>query len=337
MEVRFLPPERSAPSQEQSAIRGRWRPACVILKGVQLPLRLIRSTVVAVVLVSQLTFAAWLPPTLASGSVALAASPGPRLTTIQRGLERVTAGVRVRTAMWMVLVQTVHGKQDDLRHANAAMRQTPKHAPGTAATLRQLRARVRTDQRVLNRLLPGWLAIKASLHADYRAIKALLRASRRVVKATLGTSPGERPPDPWFAAWPITAHAGRTLQVCPVAGPISLTDSFGAPRPGGRFHEGNDLLAARGTPELAVQPGVVVRDPNTLGGNALILRSATGYSYYAHLSAYGRTGFVPAGAVIGYVGASGDAKGLIPHLHYEWHPGGGPAVDPFPYLQSVCP
>ena len=309
----------------------------MILTGVELRLRLLRSTVVAVLLVSQVTVAAWPAPTLASGSVIPAAPPGPRLTTIQRGLERVTAGVRVRTAMWMALVQTVHGRQDDLRHATATMGQTPKHAPGTAATLRQLRARVRTDQHVLNRLLPSWLAIKASLHADYRAIKALLRASRRVVKATLGGGPGERPSAPWFAAWPVTVHADRTLQVCPVAGPISLTDSFGAPRPGGRFHEGNDLLAARGTPELAVQPGVVVPDPNTLGGNALILRSATGYSYYAHLSAYARSGSVPAGAVIGYVGASGDAKGLIPHLHYEWHPGGGPAVDPFPFLQSVCP
>jgi murein DD-endopeptidase MepM/ murein hydrolase activator NlpD len=121
-----------------------------------------------------------------------------------------------------------------------------------------------------------------------------------------------------------------------VAGPLSLADSFGAPRPGGRFHEGNDLIAARGTPELAVQSGVVIPAPNTLGGNALILRSATGYSYYAHLSSYGRTGPVEAGAVIGYVGTSGDAKGLIPHLHYEWHPGGGPAVDPFPFLQTLC-
>ncbi len=274
----------------------------------------------------------------AGGATAAAApAPSPRLSAIQRDLEQVTAGIRVRTAMWMALVQTVHGRQDDLRHATAAMRRIPKHTPGTASSLRQIRARVQADQRVLVRSLPSWLAIKASLHADYRRIKGPLAASRRAVKDILGPVPGARPTDRWFASWPVAVHPDRTLQACPVAGPISLTDSFGAPRPGGRFHEGNDLLAARGTPELAVQPGVVTPDPNTLGGNALILRSATGYSYYAHLSAYGATGSVPAGAVIGYVGASGDAKGLIPHLHYEWHPGGGPAVDPFPFLGAVCP
>jgi len=306
-------------------------------EGVPSPLRPFRRVVVPILLATQLAAVASLGPTRALASSAPAPGSQPRLAAIQRDLEPVTAGVRVRTAMWMAIVLTVHGRQDDLRHAAASMRQTPKHAPGTAATLRQLRARVRTDHRVLARFLPGWLAVKASLHADYRRIKALLGASRRVVRATLGPTPGSRAPDPWFRAWPVTVHPGLTLQACPVAGPLSLTDSFGAPRPGGRFHEGNDLLAARGTPELAVQPGVVTPDSNTLGGNALILRSATGYSYYAHLSAYGRTGFVPAGAVIGYVGTSGDAKGLIPHLHYEWHPGGGPAADPFPFLQAICP
>ena len=66
---------------------------------------------------------------------------------------------------------------------------------------------------------------------------------------------------------------------------------------------------------------MAIPEPNTLGGNALILRSATGYSYYAHLSSYGRTGPVEAGAVIGYVGTSGDAKGLIRQLndiHNRW-------------------
>jgi len=275
------------------------------------------------------------PPAVAAISPSV--GPRQRLAGIQRQLEQVTAGIRVRTAMWMALVQTVHGRQDDLRHATAAMRQTPKHAPGTAVALRQLRRRIRADHHVLARLLPAWLAIKGSLHNAYLRVKTLLRASRAQVRATLGSTPGARPSDAWSATWPVTIHPDLTLQVCPVAGPISLTDSFGAPRPGGRVHEGNDLLAAAGTPELAVQPGVVTADPNTLGGNALILRSASGYSYYAHLSAYGRTGPVPAGAVIGYAGTSGDAKGLIAQLHFEWHPGGGPAVDPFPFLERVCP
>jgi murein DD-endopeptidase MepM/ murein hydrolase activator NlpD len=132
---------------------------------------------------------------------------------------------------------------------------------------------------------------------------------------------------------------GNPLQACPVPG-AAFTDDFGAPRSGGRTHQGNDLFAPFGTPIHAAQTGSFTQNSNDLGGIGAIVSAGSGdYTYYAHLQGYAGVpngSHVVAGTVIGYVGDTGDAQGGPPHLHFEYHPGGGAAVDPYPYLIALC-
>jgi murein DD-endopeptidase MepM/ murein hydrolase activator NlpD len=138
----------------------------------------------------------------------------------------------------------------------------------------------------------------------------------------------------WAGIWPQPVHDGP-LAMCPVAGPNSVIDTFGAPRSGGRHHEGNDLFAAQWTPVVAPADGTVRRYPNTLGGNAVLEDTATARFYFAHLVEYAAEGQVTAGTVIGYVGHTGNAITFPYHLHFQYEPGGVP-VDPYPYLRDVC-
>jgi murein DD-endopeptidase MepM/ murein hydrolase activator NlpD len=128
------------------------------------------------------------------------------------------------------------------------------------------------------------------------------------------------------------------IQTCPVAGANSFVDSFGDPRPGGRSHEGIDMIAAQGTPVVAVHSGTVHRTSSSIGGYGVVLfhdgsSDWTFYTHFDHYGAYGEGAHVSAGTVIGYVGNSGTT---VYHLHFEYHPGGGAAVDPYSTLLSVC-
>jgi murein DD-endopeptidase MepM/ murein hydrolase activator NlpD len=129
--------------------------------------------------------------------------------------------------------------------------------------------------------------------------------------------------------------------VFPVYGKHDYTDTFGAPRADTGFHAGNDIFAAAGTPLVAVCDGSLNRVGTLpISGNRLWVKCAkTGDSFfYAHLSAFAtntRSGLlVKAGQVIGFLGSTGDAEKTPPHLHFEVHPGGRAAVDPYPFLRA---
>jgi murein DD-endopeptidase MepM/ murein hydrolase activator NlpD len=129
---------------------------------------------------------------------------------------------------------------------------------------------------------------------------------------------------------------------CPVNGAVTFTDTWGAARSGGRRHEGVDMIAVRGTPAVAVEAGTVKRMGNGgLGGITVWLRGDSGDEYYyAHLDGWAGGLSVgqhlAAGELLGYVGNTGNAAYTVTHLHFEVHPGGGSAVNPYPLAASLC-
>lgn len=128
---------------------------------------------------------------------------------------------------------------------------------------------------------------------------------------------------------------------CPVGQPRSYSDTWGAPRSGGRRHKGTDIMAPRGTPIYAYENGTISRlTSSSLGGISLYMRGDSGNRYYyTHLQGYvsglsaGRR--VSVGEHVAFNGDTGNARG-IPHLHFEVMPGGGGNVNPYPYVVRAC-
>ncbi|HSP04503.1 MAG TPA: peptidoglycan DD-metalloendopeptidase family protein [Acidimicrobiales bacterium] len=134
--------------------------------------------------------------------------------------------------------------------------------------------------------------------------------------------------------------------VFPVGEPYDFIDSWGYPRMVGteyeHGHQGVDIMAPFDTPLYAVERGIITRvGTDVLGGTKLWLKGQSGtYYYYAHLAAFAEGmvegALVNAGDVVGFVGDTGNAQGGAPHLHFQVHPNGGDAVNPYGLLRVVA-
>jgi murein DD-endopeptidase MepM/ murein hydrolase activator NlpD len=146
------------------------------------------------------------------------------------------------------------------------------------------------------------------------------------------------PPTPASKLRELSTKGGYAFPV--LMGKHRYSNDWGAARQNTGAHEGNDVFAPAGTPVLAVTDGTLQRVGTArVPGNRLYLHTDRGdYYFYGHLSSFeadARSGKrVEAGEVLGYVGSTGDAEPTPPHVHFEIHPGGGPPVNPYPFLRA---
>jgi peptidoglycan LD-endopeptidase LytH len=147
---------------------------------------------------------------------------------------------------------------------------------------------------------------------------------------------------PSSSSAPATSAPARTSggMACPLDQPRSFIDSWGHARSGGRAHRGTDLMGPRGIPVRAITNGVwSIQRPGRSAGLWAILRADNGdHFWYLHLDSHtvSNGARVTAGQQVGTNGSTGNATAGAEHVHFEWHPGGGRAVNPYPLLRSAC-
>ena len=240
---------------------------------------------------------------------------------------RRNAMVRFVTVGDRSAIDDYRAARDDLEVGSEAIRRQVDERKAAAAALKKQKAAAYAE---LSRLAAAEKAYLAKLAAEREA------AARRAAAAKASQSRTSRA----AAAVPTSGRATGVIAtgewICPVQGPRAFSNDYGDPRSGGRTHQGIDILNPRGTPIVAPVSGVVKHHNSSLGGLSFYLSGDDGNTYYGtHLSSYAASGRVSAGTVVGYNGDSGNARGT-PHLHFEIHPGGGGAVNPYPTLVKYC-
>ena len=180
----------------------------------------------------------------------------------------------------------------------------------------------------------------------YQATVAAQQAAQQAA-ATAASVSGETVADPQEQAAPADPSLAAEIPVdnlvCPVQGLVTFVDDWGQPRSGWRVHQGTDMFAIVGTPNVAVADGTAQLRVGGLGGNVVWLYTDDGNAYYyAHLDRFegtfasDGTRRVVQGEVIGYTGNTGNAAGGPTHTHFEIRPRRIGPINPYPMLRDMC-
>jgi murein DD-endopeptidase MepM/ murein hydrolase activator NlpD len=226
---------------------------------------------------------------------------------------------------------------EGIRTEKAALEEFVGNLDEYRAEKEVLLAELQPQQQTLEGLYAEQEALIAGIQEDRKEALRLVQRLEEKYKAQLQAALAASSAPVGGGGPPVSADG--PLYWCPVDPPRSYVDTFGAPRSGGRTHEGQDMFAPYGTPIRAPFAGMASEQLDGLGGITVIVEAPNGdHVYNAHMSRFagvdGRQ--VRAGDLIGYVGNSGNAAGTSPHDHFEYWPGGGSPVNPYAYMNEVC-
>jgi len=195
---------------------------------------------------------------------------------------------------------------------------------------------------VQEKLIANGVEVKGGADGIFGLATSISLANFQTSRGLNATSAVDLPTAIALGVLPDLATLGiPQINVFPSQGRCSFSDSWHAPRPGNRLHIGVDIVGPKGLALYAVVDGTITKmygADSSLSGNALRLTGADQtYFFYAHLDSFapgitvGST--VRAGQIIGYMGSTGNAG--VTHLHFEVHPGGGDAINPYPVVKAV--
>jgi len=195
---------------------------------------------------------------------------------------------------------------------------------------------------VQQKLIDNSIEVKGGVDAIFGVATSIAIASFQTSRGLKVTSAIDLPTAIALGVLPDMATLGiPQISVFPSQGRCSFADTWQQSRPGGRQHEGVDIMGVKGLALYAVVDGTITKmygADAVLSGNALRLTASDGtYFFYAHLDSFAPGiavgSVVKAGQIIGYMGATGYAGS--PHLHFEVHPKGGAPVSPYPIVKAV--
>ncbi|HKY93075.1 MAG TPA: M23 family metallopeptidase [Nevskiaceae bacterium] len=185
------------------------------------------------------------------------------------------------------------------------------------------------------------------------ATRTLTTAIAAASFATAWAFAADAPKDGVLSPAAASAVAPSLPWRVPVDGVLrsQIRDAFHDRRGSGRPHEAIDIMAARGTPVVAVDAGIIVKLFDSKPGGLTVYQfdpTRTVSYYYAHLDRYAdglaEGQVVQRGQRLGDVGSTGNANPDAPHLHFavfelgperQWWK--GRAIDPLPLLEAAEP